>query len=135
MTETEKEYHSHVKKTLKRSLVILAMVLVVLFLGWGDLFLWGVAVGLVAAIINTCLLVLRINSMAKIALHSAGHANFFMLMGFGFRWVLIGLVCLLAIKTGWFSLIGMMVGFLLPTVLSAGESIRGLLACRVKESN
>lgn len=135
MTETEKEYHSHVEKTLKRSLVILAIVLVVLFLGWGDLFLWGVAVGLVAAIINTCLLVLRINSMAKIALHSAGYANLFMLMGFGFRWVLIGLVCLLAIKTGWFSLIGMMVGFLLPTVLSAGESIRGLLVCRVKESN
>jgi hypothetical protein len=127
---TEKEYYSHVERTLKKSLVVLIIVLGILFMERESVLLWGFAAGLVVGIINAFFLSLRIDKMTLIAIHNQATANAFLFMGFGFRWGLIMLACYFAVKTGWFSLIGMMFGFLLPSILSTGEGIRDLLVCR-----
>jgi hypothetical protein len=127
---TEKEYHSHVERTLKQSLVVLIVTLGVLFVARDSLFFWGFAAGVLVGIINAFFLALRIDKVTLFAVQSPAHANAFMFMGFGTRWGLIMLACFLAVKTGWFSLIGLMCGFLAPTVLSTGVGIRDLLVLR-----
>ena len=127
---TVKEYHSHVERTLKQSLIVLIITLGVLFVERESLFLWGFAGGVLVGIVNAFFLSLRIDKVTLFAIQSPAHANAFMFMGFGTRWGLIMLACFFAVKTGWFSLIGLMFGFLVPTVLSAGVGIRDLLVCR-----
>lgn len=132
---TEKGYYSHVERTLKKSLAVLAVVLAILFLERESLFFWGVAAGLVVAIINNFFLALRIDKMTLIAQHSPSFANVFISIGHGMRWALIGLACFFAVKTGWFSLFGMMFGFLLPSAFSVVEGIRDLFTYQAKRLN
>lgn len=129
-----KDYHSHVERTLKKTLVILIVALVAVFFDRQNIFLWGLVAGLTVGILNTFFLGLRIDRMVKVMLnHGKSAGNAFMMMGFFSRWALIILACLFALKTGWFSLIGMLAGFLTPSVLSLGEGIRGLRAVSDKK--
>lgn len=125
---TDKGFYNHVEGTLKKSLVILVMAFIVLFLERQNLLLWGFVVGLLIGIVNTFFLALRIDKMTSIVLQSQDRrkANSFFYMGFMTRWGLIITACWFAIQTGLFSLLGMIFGFLVPLVFSTGEGIRSL---------
>ncbi|MEW6459067.1 MAG: ATP synthase subunit I [Bacillota bacterium] len=129
-----KDYYSHVERTLKKTLVILIVALVAVFFDRQNIFLWGLVAGLVVGAVNTFFLGLRIDKMVKVVLnHGEAAGGAFVMMGFFSRWGLIMLACLFAVKTGWFSLIGMLAGFLAPSVLSVGEGIRDLRAVSDKK--
>jgi len=131
----EKEYHSHVERTLKKTLVLLIVALAAAFFDRQNTFLWGLVAGLVVGTINTFFLGARIDKMFKVVLgHGGAGGGAFVMMGFFSRLGLIMLACLFAVKTGWFSLIGMLVGFLAPSVLSVGEGIRDLRAVSGKKA-
>jgi hypothetical protein len=131
----EKEYHSHVERTLKKTLVLLIVALVAVFFDRQSTFLWGLAAGLLVGAVNTFFLGFRIDKMVKMVLnHGEAAGGAFVMMGFFSRWGLIMLACLFAVKTGWFSLIGMLAGFLAPSVLSVGEGIRDLRAVSGKKA-
>lgn len=120
-------FRTNIRKSLMRTLLVLAGAVVALFWNGSDPVLLGFVVGTALSVINGVLLSIWIKKLIewKKMLGETSilkKALFLFQMGFFFlRWAIIISVLLLAAKTGWFNLLAVMGGlFVLPAFANAG---------------
>lgn len=127
------DFEYQITRIFQKALLVLAAFVILLFWEGTNPVTMGFIMGATVSILNGYFLSMRIRKMAILARIDKAKAKSFMWMNYVSRWTLIVVVCLFALRTGWFNLLAMLGGFMLLPALSTAEVLRTLLRQSLRE--
>ncbi len=128
------EFNGHVKGVKRKSIIIFGIVFAVVVFTYGDAFFMGLAIGIAAGIFNAIISAYQIGRMADFA-DNPGYFSALIAAGSLFRWSLVIGVFFLVFQTGKVEFLGIILGFVIPLIISIAEEVRSLNVYQADKAN